>query len=115
MKVYFDNAATTKLREEVIDCMTRVLKNEYGNPSSTHSFGRASKSLIEKARKDIAGLLNVSASEIIFTSGGTEADNLILISAVRDLGVERIISTPVEHHAVLHTLEWLRQEKGIEV
>lgn len=115
MKVYFDNAATTELREEVIDCMTRVLKNEYGNPSSTHSFGRASKSLIEKARKDIAGLLNVSASEIIFTSGGTEADNLILISAVRDLGVERIISTPVEHHAVLHTLGWLRQEKGIEV
>src|SRR5690606_41939018 len=101
-KVYFDSAATTQLRDEVITCMNESLRSEYGNPSSTHSYGRYSKSLIESARKDVAKILNVSASEIIFTSGGTEADNLILVSCVRDLGVERIISSKIEHHAVLH-------------
>ena len=90
-KVYFDNAATTILRKEVIYTMTNVLKTEYGNPSSTHSYGRSSKSLIETCRKDIANWLKVDAAEIIFTSGGTEADNLILQSAVCDLKVERII------------------------
>ncbi len=114
-KVYFDSAATTKPREEVINCITEVLKTEYGNPSSTHSYGRSSKSLLENARKEIAKLLNVSASEIIFTSGGTEADNLILNSAIRDLGVKRIISSRIEHHAVLHTLEWLQKEYNIQV
>lgn len=114
-KVYFDSAATTQPRDEVINCITEVLKNEYGNPSSTHSYGRSSKSLLETARKDIAKLLNVSASEIIFTSGGTEADNLILNSAVRDLGVNRIISSRIEHHAVLHTLEYLQKEHNIRV
>jgi cysteine desulfurase len=114
-KVYFDSAATTQLRDEVINCITEVLKTEYGNPSSTHSYGRSSKSLLESARKDIAKHLNVSASEIIFTSGGTEADNLILVSAVRDLGVKRIISSKIEHHAILHTLEWLQKEYGTEV
>src|SRR5690606_18343266 len=113
-KVYFDSAATTQLREEVINCITEVLKTEYGNPSSTHSYGRSSKSLLESARKDIAKFLNVSASEIIFTSGGTEADNLILISAVRDLGVKRIITSKIEHHAVLHTIEWLQKEYNIQ-
>ncbi len=114
-KVYFDSAATTKLRDEVINCITEVLKTEYGNPSSTHSYGRSSKSLLENARKDIAKILNVTASEIIFTSGGTEADNLILISAVRDLKVKRIISSRIEHHAVLHTLEWLEKREDITV
>ncbi len=114
-KVYFDSAATTQLRNEVIYSITEVLKTEYGNPSSTHSYGRSSKSLLENARKEIAKLLNVSASEIIFTSGGTEADNLILTSAVRDLGVKRIISSRIEHHAVLHTLEWLQKEHNIEL
>ena len=74
-KVYFDSAATTQLRSEVIICMSEVLKTEYGNPSSTHSYGRSSKSLLENARKEIASYFNVSAAEIIFTSGGTEADN----------------------------------------
>ena len=83
--IYFDNAATTQIRDEVIDAMTDVMKNNYGNASSSHSFGRSSKSLIEKSRKAIASYLNVSAGEIIFTSGGTEADNLVLRSAVRDL------------------------------
>ncbi len=114
-KVYFDSAATTQLRDDVITCITEVLKTEYGNPSSTHSYGRSSKSLLENARKEIAKFLNVSASEIIFTSGGTEADNLILISAVRDLGVKRIISSKIEHHAVLHTLEWLQKEYNTQV
>ncbi len=114
-KVYFDSAATTQLRDEVINCITEVLKTEYGNPSSTHSYGRSSKSLLENARKEVAKLLNVSASEIIFTSGGTEADNLILVSAVRDLGVKRIISSRIEHHAVLHTLEWLQKEYNIQL
>ncbi len=114
-KVYFDSAATTQLRDEVITHIAEVLKNEYGNPSSTHSYGRSSKSLLETARKDIAKFLNVSASEIIFTSGGTEADNLILTSAVRDLGVTRIISSKIEHHAVLHTIEWLEKEHAIQI
>ncbi|HPF10097.1 MAG TPA: cysteine desulfurase family protein [Flavobacteriaceae bacterium] len=114
-KVYFDNAATTELRKEVVHTMTNVLKTEYGNPSSTHSYGRSSKSLLESCRKDIAKLLNASPSEIIFTSGGTEADNLIINSCVCDLGVERIITSRIEHHAVLHTVENLQQTKEIEV
>lgn len=114
-KVYFDSAATTQLRDDVITCIAEVLKTEYGNPSSTHSYGRSSKSLLENARKEIAKLLNVSAAEIIFTSGGTEADNLVLNSAVRDLGVKRIISSRIEHHAVLHTLEWLKKEYHVQL
>lgn len=114
-KIYFDNAATTEMREDVILCMSEVMKTEYGNPSSTHAYGRSSKSLLENARKEIAGYFNVSAGEIIFTSGGTEADNLILKSAVCDLGVERIITTKIEHHAVLHTVEWLEKNHDIQV
>ena len=112
-QVYFDNAATTQIRSEVIDAMTDSLKNNYGNASSSHSFGRSSKSLVEKVRKNIASYFNVSAGEIVFTSGGTEADNLVLRSAVRDLGVEEIITTKIEHHAVLHTIEQLADEYGI--
>jgi len=113
--VYFDSAATTQIRDEVIDKMTSVMKNNYGNASSTHGFGRSSKALIEKTRKTIAKLLNVSASEIIFTSGGTEADNLVLQCSVRDLDVKRIITSRIEHHAVLHTIEQLEKECGINV
>ncbi|MDC3260983.1 aminotransferase class V-fold PLP-dependent enzyme, partial [Winogradskyella sp.] len=101
--IYLDNAATTALRPEVIEKMTEVLHNNYGNASSTHSFGRSAKSIMEQCRKNIASYFNVSAAEIIFTSGGTEADNLALRSAVRDLGVNEIITSKVEHHAVLHT------------
>lgn len=114
-KVYFDSAATTQLRDEVVEKMTQVLKENYGNPSSTHSFGRSSKSLVEQARKTIAGILNVKAAEIVFTSGGTEADNLALNSAVRDLGVKRIITSKIEHHAVLYTVEQLKDCFGISV
>ncbi|GGD92820.1 cysteine desulfurase family protein [Planktosalinus lacus] len=113
--VYFDSAATTQMRKEVIERITKVMQNDFGNPSSTHSYGRASKSLIENARKTIANELGVTAAEIIFTSGGTEADNLILNSCVRDLGVNRIITTQIEHHAVLHTIEELHKNYEVEI
>ena len=105
MRVYFDNAATTPLDPEVLAVMTEVLQNSYGNPSSIHYEGRQAKTIIEKARKSIASLLEVSPGEIFFTSGGTEADNMAIICAVRDLGVKRIITSAIEHHAVLHTVE----------
>ena len=114
-KVYLDNAATSPVRDEVIEVMTKALKECYGNPSSTHSFGRSARSAIERARKSIAKHLGAQASEIIFTSGGTEADNMILRCAVRDLGVDRIITTAIEHHAVLHTAEALAEEKSVEL
>ncbi|WP_411766859.1 cysteine desulfurase family protein [Winogradskyella sp. A3E31] len=114
-KVYLDNAATTALRPEVIKRMTEVLQNNFGNPSSTHGFGRSAKALIEQCRKNIASYFNVSAAEIIFTSGGTEADNLVLRSAVRDLGVKRIITSKIEHHAILHTADQLKKEYNIKV
>jgi cysteine desulfurase len=105
MKVYLDNAATTPLAPEVFEAMAPVFQHQFGNPSSTHSFGREVKSLLEKSRKTIAQYLNCQPGEIIFTSGGTEADNMAIYGAVRDLGVTRIISSPIEHHAVLHTVE----------
>jgi cysteine desulfurase len=114
-QVYFDNAATTPMRDEVIHRMMEVMKSHYGNASSSHSYGRSSKSLIEQSRKTIASILKCSASEIVFTSGGTEADNLVLRSAVRDLGVTEIITSRVEHHAILHTVEELEKEYQIKV
>ena len=115
MKVYFDNAATTPLYPEVVEKITEVLSNTYGNPSSTHALGRGAKSLIEYSRKQIAKELNALPSEIIFTSGGTEADNFILHSCVRDLGVQVVISSLIEHHAVLHTLEVLAKKYPIQI
>ena len=115
MKVYFDNAATTSLYPEVVEKITEVLSNTYGNPSSTHALGRGAKSLIEYSRKQIAKELNALPSEIIFTSGGTEADNFILHSCVRDLGVQVVISSLIEHHAVLHTLEVLAKKYPIQI
>ena len=112
--IYLDNAATTQIRDEVISKMSEVLKSNYGNASSTHSFGRSSRTLIESSRKQIADHLNVSPSEIIFMSGGTEADNCILRSAVRDLGVKHLISSKIEHHAVTHTLDQLELDYPIE-
>lgn len=114
-RVYFDSAATTQMREQVIEKMTKIMQEVYGNPSSTHSFGRSAKSIIEQARKTVAGYLNVSPSEIVFTSGGTEADNLVLNSAVRDLGVKRIITSKIEHHAVLYTINQLKSCYAITV
>ena len=113
--IYLDNAATTALRPEVINRMTEVLKENYGNASSTHAIGRSSKALLEQCRKNIAAYFNVSAAEIVFTSGGTEADNFALRSADRDLGVTTIITSKIEHHAVLHTAEQLQKEYGIKL
>ena len=113
--VYLDNAATTKIDDEVIEFMYNSMKENFGNPSSTHQFGRLAKAEVETARKNIAKHFNVSASEIIFTAGGTEADNLILQNAVTNLGVQRIITSKIEHHAVLHTVEFLKKEYHIDV
>ncbi|GAA4272338.1 cysteine desulfurase family protein [Aquimarina gracilis] len=113
-KVYFDNAATTRVRPEVIAKMVSVLE-DFGNPSSTHGFGRSAKNHIEQTRKNIAKQLGVKASEIIFTSGGTEADNLVINSAVRDLQVKHIITSKIEHHAVLHTVQEIEVFNKIKV
>jgi cysteine desulfurase len=106
--IYLDNAATTPIDSDVISVITETMQTTFGNPSSTHQFGRSAKALVEKARKDIAKHFKAQASEIIFTAGGSEADNLILINAVVNLGVKRIISSKIEHHAVTHTLEYLK-------
>jgi len=108
-KIYLDNAATTPIDKEVIDVIYQSMIENYGNPSSIHQFGRKAKSSVETARKNIAKHFNVSASEIIFTAGGTEADNLILQSAVTNLGIEVIITSKIEHHAVLHTADYLNK------
>jgi len=113
--VYLDNAATTALRQEVLEEMMKVLSTEFGNPSSSHSFGRSARALLERSRKSIAKALNCQASEIIFTSGATEANNWILAGAVRDLGVQRIITTRVEHHAVLHAVEHIGKEASVRI
>jgi cysteine desulfurase len=107
MRVYLDNAATTPIAPEVVEAMLPVLKETFGNPSSTHFYGRNAKALIETSRRTIAKQLNCQASEIIFMSGGTEADNMALHASVFELGVKRIITTNIEHHAVGHTVESL--------
>lgn len=110
--IYLDYAATTPLRKEVKEYMLEVMEGPFGNPSSTHSFGRKSRIVVEQARKYVAKALNCSGAEIIFTSGGTEADNAALLLSVRDLGVTRIITSRVEHHAVLHAAESLQRNYG---
>jgi len=115
MNVYFDNAATTALDPEVLKEMLNVLENKHGNPSSIHSYGRQAKAMVEKARKTIAGYLNVSPSEIFFTSGGTEADNMAILSTVEDYNIKHIISSPLEHHAVLHSIESLVHKGKVTV
>lgn len=114
-KVYLDNASTTAISPEVIQEMALVMAQDFGNPSSTHSFGRNAKSILELSRKSIAKHFNATAQEIIFTSCGTEANNWILRSAVKDLKVKRIITSKIEHHAVLDTVLALQQEFGIQV
>jgi cysteine desulfurase len=113
--IYLDNAATTQLREEVIQEMIQVMQTDYGNPSSTHSYGRSAKSALESSRKSIAKLMGCSAQEIIFTANATEATNWILRNAVSDLGIKRIITSKIEHHATLYTVQYLERIFGIEV
>ncbi len=114
-RIYLDNAATTQLDKRVIEVITDSMASIYGNPSSMHQFGRSAKSKIERARKNIAKFFNAKASEIVFTAGGSEADNMIIHNAVSNLGVKRIISSKIEHHAVLHTLEAVSKKFPIEV
>ena len=112
-RIYLDNAATTPMADEVIEAMVPMMREHYGNPSSTHAHGRKVRGIIEEARGTVAKLLNCAPGEIFFTSGGTEADNLALRGSVAKLGVQNIISSAIEHHAVLHTVEELHQMQNI--
>jgi cysteine desulfurase len=104
-RIYFDNAATTALDKEVLDAMLPYMTTHFGNPSSIYSYGRESRLAIENARKTVAKILNAHPGEIFFTSGGTESDNMAIASAIHDLGCRHIITSPIEHHAVLHAVE----------
>jgi cysteine desulfurase len=115
MNVYFDNAATTPMHPDVIKAMLPVFEKQFGNPSSIHAFGREVRASIEASRKKVAQLLNASPSEIFFTSGGTEADNMSLRGSVLDLDVKHVITSALEHHAVLHTLEDLAERGQIRL
>lgn len=115
MKVYLDNAATTPMAPEVLEAMMPYFTTHFGNPSSIHQFGRTVKSAVETARKRIARELNCSPMEICFTSGGTEADNMAINGAVTQLGVRHIISSEVEHHAVLHTVEHCNADLNVRL
>lgn len=106
-RIYFDNAATTPLDKEVLDAMLPYMTEKFGNPSSIYSYGRESRMAIETARKTVAKILNAHPAEIFFTSGGTESSNTAICSSVRDLDCKRIITSPIEHHATLHTVEYL--------
>ena len=115
MQVYFDNAATTALDKAVIEVMVQAMNDTFGNPSSIHAHGRETKTIVEKARRTVAKLLNASPAEIFFTSGGTEADNMAIVRAIEAYGISHAISTPIEHHAVLHTLEELEKNGQIKL
>ena len=115
MKVYLDNAATTPVAPEVFEAMAPILKNDFGNPSSTHLFGRSSKAIIENSRRAIAKHILCQPSEIIFTSGGTEADNMAIYTSVTELGVKRIITSRIEHHAVGHTVSHIHDKYAVEL
>lgn len=114
-RVYFDNAATTPISDAVSEAMISVLKNQYGNPSSIHAEGRAVRALLEGARKTVAQAIGAGTADIFFTSGGTESNNMALKCAVRDLDVRRIISSPLEHHCGLHSIESLVHFQDIEI
>ncbi|PHN08492.1 cysteine desulfurase family protein [Flavilitoribacter nigricans] len=115
MRVYFDNAATTPILDEVIDAMSRSMRENFGNPSSIHREGRTARAAVEQARKVVAQSLGASIGEIFFTSCGTESNNMVLKNAVRDLGVTRIISSPIEHHCVLHTVDRIGKETPVKL
>ncbi len=115
MRVYLDNAATTPLDKEVLEAMLPFMLEHHGNPSSIHTHGREVRAAIDKARKTVAGYLNVSTSEIFFTSGGTEADNTAILSGIRSHTIKHAITSSIEHHAVLHTLEALEKAGEIKL
>jgi cysteine desulfurase len=113
--VYLDNAATTPMDDRVIEAMLPFMRGHFGNPSSVHSHGREVRTAIEKARKKVAELLQASPSEIFFTSGGTEADNTALVCGIESHGIQHAITSPLEHHAVLHTLEMLAKKGQVQL
>jgi cysteine desulfurase len=113
-RIYFDNAATTSLDSEVLDAMMPYLTGKFGNPSSIYSYGRETRMAIENARKSVAKILNAHPAEIFFTSGGTESSNTAINAAVYDLGCKKIITSPLEHHATLHTVEHLSRKGEAE-
>jgi cysteine desulfurase len=115
MKIYFDSAATTSLDPIVIEEMLKYMKDDFGNPSSTHAFGRKTRAAIDLARKRVAGHINAEPGEIIFTSGGTEADNMAILCSVNDLGITHAITSAIEHHAVLYPLEELAAQGRIKL
>lgn len=115
MSIYLDNAATTPLDPVVVEAMLPYLQNSFGNPSSIHSFGREAKAAVEKSRRKIADLLGTSPAHIFFTSGGTEADNTAINCTIETYGIKHAISSPIEHHAVLHTLEHLAKSGQIQL
>lgn len=114
-RIYFDNAATTPLDSEVLDAMMPYLTTHFGNPSSIYSYGRETRLAVENARKTVAKILGANPGEIFFTSGGTESSNMAICAAISDLACERIITSPIEHHATLHTVENLHKQKNIEL
>jgi cysteine desulfurase len=114
-RVYFDNAATTPIDKEVLGVMTKMMEEQFGNPSSIHAHGREVRSAVENARKTVAKLLNCTPAEIFFTSGGTEADNMAIRCGISDLGIKHAITSKIEHHAVLHTLEVLEKNGQIKL
>ncbi len=114
-RIYLDNAATTPLDEKVLEAIIPFMRDHFGNPSSIHTHGRQVRSILEKARKTVAELLNTSPAEIFFTSGGTEADNTALAGSVKCLGVKHIVTTTLEHHAVLHTAEMLAKNGAVQL
>lgn len=114
-RIYFDNAATTPISSEVIEVMMPYLTNHFGNPSSIYSYGREARLAIEKSRKSVASILHAHPSEIFFTSGGTESSNTAIFGAVRDLGCQRIITSPIEHHATLHTCEFISKRDNVKL
>lgn len=112
-RIYFDNAATTALDKEVLDAMLPYLTHHFGNPSSIYSYGRETRLAIENARKSVAKILGIKPGTIFFTSGGTESNNTAIASSIRDLGCTHIITSPIEHHAVLHAVEHYAHERNI--
>jgi cysteine desulfurase len=114
-RIFLDNASTTPIDPQVMAVMSDAMHHLYGNPSSIHAEGRAARAAIEQARKSIAQTLGASIGEIFFTSGGTESSNMVIKNAVRDLGIQRIISSPIEHHCVLHAIEAVQLTHQVEV
>jgi len=114
-RIYFDNAATTSLDPQVLEAMMPYLTDKFGNPSSIYSYGRESRMAVEQARKSVAKILGAKPSEIFFTSGGTESSNTVLNACIHDLGCTHIISSPIEHHATLHTVEYLAKSASVKL